>query len=309
MEDYLFAYEYWGNGVFSQHENMGIEQYLIERVGNQKPGGNKASVRFYTFNRDSIVLGYAQATDVLKQLDSGFGLARRVTGGSHVQTGPNIIAYSFVVPRDGTFKHFEDMRRYYADCVAGALQDIGLTSVEVDNKASIINVGGRPIAGHAIYWGIKSAMLHGVIALTPYDANKINSMVHLKSRRIGNEVYTEYDALRNSPAVLTELNGNNLGGERLREIVGDAILRRVTEGDYTEMSVDGDVLKESLFLLRKRLGREKWVSEREPPFTTQEVEAIPGEELSGNLRKGLGYCLYFGVEDKDFKRMAEPQVA
>ncbi|MBI2545498.1 MAG: lipoate--protein ligase family protein [Candidatus Aenigmarchaeota archaeon] len=306
MEDYLFAYEYWGNGAFSQHENMGIEQYLIERIGNQKPGGNKAALRFYTFNKDSIVLGYAQATDVIRKLDSDFGLARRVTGGSHVQTGPNIIAYSFVVPRDGTFRHFEDMRKYYASHVAGALEDIGLSSIEVDNKASIINVGGRPIAGHAIYWGIKSAMLHGLIALTPYDVNKINSMVYLRSRMIGNETFTEYDALRNSPAVSTELNGSNPENGRLRQLVGDAILRRVTEGDYTKMKVGDDVLRESLVLLRKRLGREKWVSEREPPLTTREVEEIPGEELAGNLRTGLGYCLYFAVEDKDFKKIAQP---
>lgn len=308
MEDYLFTYEYWGNGIFSQHENMGIEQYLIERVGNNLSNG-KAAVRFYTFKKDSIVLGYGQATDPIKSLNPDFGLARRVTGGSHVQTGPNIIAYSFVVPRDGTFKNFEDMRRYYAAHVAGALEDIGLTSVEADNKASVINVREKTIAGHAIYWGVKSAMLHGLIALTPYDVNKINSMIYLKSRQIGNETFTEYDALKNAPAVSTELNGSNSGNDRLRQVVGNAILRRVTEGDYTQMNVDDNVLRESLVLLRRRLGREKWVSEREPPFTIKEVEAIPGEELSGKLREGLGYCLWVTTDDKDFKKMAEPQAA
>jgi hypothetical protein len=37
------------------------------------------------------------------------------------------------------------------------------------------------------------------------------------------------------------------------------------------------------------------------------VEAIPGEELSGKLKKDLGYCMYIEVPDKDFAKMTLPE--
>ena len=123
----MFDYEYCGNKVYKSHLNMAFEEYLLERAAKT----SKASVRFYSFPKDSIVLGYAQDTDVIKKLDSNVELTRRATGGSHVQVGSNVLAYSFVVPRDGSFKNYSDMRTYYAESVANALIDLGLDNLKV----------------------------------------------------------------------------------------------------------------------------------------------------------------------------------
>ncbi|MBI2543212.1 MAG: lipoate--protein ligase family protein [Candidatus Aenigmarchaeota archaeon] len=283
---------------------MALEEFLIRRIADQKLN-DVAAIRFYSFPQDSIVLGYAQDTDVIKYLDSTVRLTRRITGGSHVQTGPNVISYSFVVPRDGSFKTYEDMRTFYADHVANALNGIGLDDVNVDNKASIIKVDGRPIAGHAMWWGIKSALLHGLITLTPYDVDKIADRVMLQQRKVGSQVYTEYSAIKNLPSVSDHLKAE-LDNRYLRELVGNAILREVTGNKYERKIVDDVIIQESIELFKQRYGKPLWINEHEPTFTEQEVEAIPGEELRGPLKKNLGYCLFIQVPDDDFKKMAQP---
>ncbi|MBI1978725.1 MAG: lipoate--protein ligase family protein [Candidatus Aenigmarchaeota archaeon] len=307
MPDRLFDYEHWGTGVLSADTNMALEEYLLKRVAEQK---SFAAMRFYSFARDTIVLGYAQANDAVKRLDAGVELTRRITGGSHVQTGKNIVAYSFVVPRDGSFRHFEDMRAYYAERVANSLGNIGIESVTVDNKASTINVGGRIIASHAIFWGVNSALLHGLIHLTPYDVDRIAERVMLQQRQIGSHTYSEYAALKNLPTVATELNGrisgNRIKDHVLRQLVSDAISQEVTGGHFEKKQIDDNVMARSSELFQKRYGTPLWVNEHRPTFTPVEVEAIPGEELDGPLRKNLGYCLFIQVPDSDFKEMSEP---
>ena len=59
-------------------------------------------------------------------------------------------------------------------------------------------------------------------------------------------------------------------------------------------------------LLQEKYDRTEWVEKRDRVFTRKEVEEIPGEELNGVLKKKLPYCLWIEVEDKDFRKMAEP---
>jgi len=305
----MFDYTYWGNGTYHSRLSMALEEYLLKQAAN-----GVASIRFFSFPkaRDSIILGYAQDTDVIKK-PNGADIARRLTGGSHVQVGSNVLAYTFAVPRNGEFRTYEDMRAYYAEHVANALDDLGIESIDIDNKASTINVDGKVVASHALIWGVKSALLHGLIVLDPYDVDKVNERVYLGCRKIGNKIYTEYSALRNIPAVSNLLKdvAPNLAGEaRLRvmkDLLGQAILRRVTKGKHRNRSIDNSVANEAFQIVKEKYGTDFWIKEREPPFTEEEIEEIPGEELKGPLKKGLGYCLFLQVPDKNFKKMAEPQ--
>ncbi len=287
----MFDYEYWGTGVFPAHVNMAIEEALAARVAQQR---TKAAIRFYGFPHDAIVLGYAQATDIIKNLH-GAELTRRITGGSHVQTGPNTIAYSFVVPRDGTFRTFEDMRAYYAERVASALEALGIDNVTVDNKASTIMVNDRIIASHAIWWGIERALMHGLLMMTPYDVNRVAARVAFQQRKIGNTYYSEYDALKNLATVGQETASAR--NDTLRALVSNAILAEVTKNMFERHAID--TLPEA----KRQYSASTWVSDHRPTFTPAEAEAIPGEELDGPLKKNLGYCLFLQVPDKDFKAM------
>ncbi|MBI2172623.1 MAG: lipoate--protein ligase family protein [Candidatus Aenigmarchaeota archaeon] len=300
----MFDYEYFGSGSYGALANMALEEYFLRMP-------MKATFRLYSFPRDATILGYAQATDAIKNRDSE--IARRISGGSHVQTGPNILAYSVAVPRDGTFRTYEDMRAYYAEKVALALESLGVENVDVDNRASTVNVDGRVIASHAMVWGVERALLHGLVIISPYDVDRMSERLHLGERRIGSGVYTEYAALKNMPVVsrlLDDVAPGRPESERmevLKEAAGDALLRHFTEGRYERMEIGGVVMAESERLVMKKFGRDVWLDMKKPPFTRDEIEEIPGEQLDGPLKNGLGYCMYSQVPDSKFKRMARPE--
>jgi len=313
MSEVLFPYEYWGVSLYPGYIQMALEEFLLKDIAQKgvKPEKRTAAVRFYSFPQDTVVLGYAQDTDAVKKMDNSFLVTRRITGGSHVQTGQNTMAYTFVVPRDGTFTNYEEMRAYYAELVARALSRLGLGDVAVDNKASIITVKGRIIASHAMFWGVQSALLHGLIILQPYDVDKIAERVVLQKRTIGRYIYSEYKALKNLPALSVELEKrlvrSLLEPPNIYRVVADVILQEVTRSRYKEQRITKEVISRSLEIVRQKYGADHWVKFRQPPYTRDEVEEIPGEELSGPLKQNLGYCLFIQVPDEDFKNMTEPE--
>ena len=300
----MFDYEYMGNSSYSADVNMALEEYIL-----RKP--KKASFRLWSFDKDAAILGYAQATDAVKKRDASFDVSRRISGGSHVQTGRNILAYSVAVPRDGTFVSYEDMRAYYAQKVALALESLGIDDVSVDNRASTVSVGGKVIASHAMVWGVERALLHGLVIISPYDAIKMKDRMHLGSRKIGSNMYTEYSAIRSIPVVsllLGKIAPAAPEGDRnevLKKIVGESLLANFTEGNHENVAVDSRVMAESRSLIKKKFGNSLWTEAKKPPFTEDEIEEIPGEKLDGPLKKGLGYCMYSQVRDKDFKKCCE----
>ena len=302
----MFNYEFWQNGSYPANVNMALEEYFLKRAEKT------ACLRVWSVPKDFGVLGYSQDTDVIKKIDSDFSVVRRASGGSHIQIGPNILAYTVTVPRDGTFKHYEDMRAFYAEKIARALENLGINNLTIDNKASTINVDGKVVASHAVVWGVNAGLLHGLVIIDPYNVDKINQRLALGSRKIGSNVYTEYSALKNIPAISRFLDSTakNLGQdqrtEALKTIVGQEIIKTVSEGQFKAMQVDAKALAEAQKLIQEKYGQEKWTNLKKPAFTKEQIEEIPGEQLDGPLKKDLGYCLYIQVQNKDFKKMAEP---
>ncbi|HLD84097.1 MAG TPA: hypothetical protein VI979_04565 [archaeon] len=297
----MFDYEYWGNATFPGAVNMALEEFMLRRAA----GTGKAIARFYSFPHDTIVLGYAQATDALKA--RSVNVVRRATGGSHVQTGPNVLAYSFTAPRHG-FTGIDDLRKHYAGCIERAFTGLGIENAKADNKASSVNINGKLAAAHATIWGVDSGLIHGLIAIDPYDMEKLAERLALGTRVINGKVYSEYDAIRNMPtmsSLLPELaKSATQRTEALKAIIGNAILREATNGKHKNKAVDDNIIAAAYPLLEKRYGAVPWTNERAPAFTEEEIEEIPGEELNGPLKKGLGYCMYLQVQDRDFKIMA-----
>src|SRR3989338_817142 len=288
----MFEYEYWFSDLYPTSVNMALEEYFLRR------SAKKGCLRLWSVPQDSGVLGYSQATDVIKKFGSGFNVVRRASGGSHIQIGPNILAYTITVPRDGTFRHYEDMRSFYSEKIAKSLENLGVNNITVDNKASTINVDGKVVASHAVVWGVNSALLHGLIIVDPYNVNKLSNRLVLGSRKIGSKTYTEYSALKNIPAIsqLLDNTAKNLNQkqrtEALKEIVSQEILKFITENKFKNKKIDKKILLESYKLIQKKYGQEKWTKLKKPPFTKEEIKEIPGEKLDGPLKKNLGYCLY-----------------
>ncbi|MEM3781658.1 MAG: hypothetical protein QXT43_01695 [Candidatus Micrarchaeaceae archaeon] len=307
----MFDYEYWGTNTFSIDTNMALEEYMLKRSEQNKV----ATVRFWNVKKDSVVLSYSEALySNIKRVDGTFDLTRRITGGSHVEFDEKCMAYTFTIPRDSSFSHFDEMRKYYADKVAAALAELGIDDAYADNKASTINVSDKVIASHAIFWGVKSALMHGLILIDHYDVDKIYARMRLEERKIGRHVYREYDALREAPVVKELIRRDETyvsESEKLAYLKGKisrAILAAVTEGrSYSQKQVTDSVVNEAMLLAEKNHAGPMWINERKPPYTKKEVEAIPDEaSLSGPLRRNLGYCLYIAVDNNSFRKMATP---
>ncbi len=305
----MFSYEYWGNDTLNIRANMALEEYLLDRSETEKV----ATIRFWNVAKDSVVLGYGESPSNIKRIDSTFDVARRITGGSHVQFDRHSLAYSFTVPRDGSFRHFEDMRGYFAEKVATALTELGIDNVSIDNRASTINVDGKVIASHAMFWGVGSALMHGLLLIDPYEVDKIYERVLLKERRIGKKVYTEYSALENAPNASNELREriDRIASDHRREyvkgLVASEVLRQIAGGKFEKRGVSSGVISTAENVVAERHVGIPWFEERKPPYTKEEVEAIPGEALDDLLKKEMGYCLYIQVKDKDFAKMALPE--
>lgn len=307
----MFDYTYWGNNSFPANINMALEEFFVKLAASEKI----PSIRFFTFDKDSIVLSYGQATDAIKKLDKGVELTRRLTGGSHVQQGPNALSYMFAVPRDGSFRTFIDMRAYYADIVGRAFENLGIENVEVDNRACGIKIEGRVAASHALFWGVESALLHGIIIVKPYEVEKIANRVWLKTRKIYGKTYTEEAALRNIPAVMHYLRdfAPNANPEQkltaVHELIAQEILKEATKGRYKKEQIDDKIIDRLQPLLHEKYSQKSWIEKRSPPFAEEEVEEIPGlygRKLDGRLMKNLPYCLWIEVKNRDFKKMALP---
>ncbi|MCX6815755.1 MAG: hypothetical protein NT120_02800 [Candidatus Aenigmarchaeota archaeon] len=305
----MFDYEYWGNNTFDSRFNMAMEEYLLKRAAET---GN-AQIRFFSMSSPSVIIGYGQATDPIRMYDGTFNVARRLTGGSHVHFDEKLMAYTVAVPNNGQFKNLGDMRAYYAGLIANTIRFLGAEDVEVDNRASTINVDGKVIASHAMIWGVKSALLHGLLNIEPYDVDTVNRRVFLAQRKIGGNTYTEYSALQNLPAVsfMLEKYAPDIKGQArlgvIKDFVSNALLFEITKDRYKAMAVQDGVAAQAMKLLTEKYGTESWVSGRDKPFTKDEIEEIPGEELNGELKKKLGYCFFLQVKDRDFKKMAKSE--
>lgn len=301
----MYNYTHWGLNTLSGRDNMALEELFLRRSAED----NSAHIRFYDFAKDTVVVGYAQDLDAVKQTSSRFDVIRRPSGGSHVHVGDNILAYSFIVPRDGSFRSHSDFRAYYAELVGKSLEQMGL-NVTVDNDACTVMANDKVIASHAITWGVQSALLHGLIMIDAYDMKRLVERIHLATRKIGSESYSEISALHRIPTVAGLLTAKPHATSQQRnryfkEILCGRILHNVA-GKHSNSFITDDVLARARKMLHQKYSNEAWIQSRKPAFTEEEVELIPGETLDGPLKKGLGYCLYSQVKDKEFKKMSEP---
>ncbi len=305
----MFDYEYWGTNTLAIKQNMALEEYLLKRSAEK----NVATIRFWNVDKDSAVIGYGESSQNIKNIDGSFDIARRITGGSHVQFDKSCLAYTFTAPRDGSFKHFDDMRKYFAEYISDSLTDIGIKDTYADNRSSTINIDGKVVASHAMFWGVDSALMHGLILVDHYDVEKIYNRMLLNERKIGRNTYSEYHALREAPAVMdlaapqTAIKDHDAKAAYVKGMLASKILSKITSSKYKGMDVSANVLSDSERLVLKNHTDQRWFEQRTPPYEKSEVEAIPGEELNGVLKKNLGYCMYIEVGDKAFSQMSIPK--
>jgi len=201
-----------------------------------------------------------------------------------------------------------------ATSAADGLRDIGI-SITIDPKSQTMQYenDGKVIGGYSTIWGIQKSQVHGLITISPYDAEKIKRRVFLKTWKIKGEFYSEYDALKIMPTVSSILNGgkkfrNEVYTEELKKKVAEVITKKLTEdGSFKNENIFDKVVNESIELAREKHSQDEWVYRHLPTFKRNEVEKIPGSELDGPLEKERGYCLWLFVKPENFREMSIPR--
>lgn len=290
-------FEFWGLEEFSAATNMGIDEHMMHYSAES----NSSVIRFYTVH-DAMGIGYAEQLKILTKDKPTFEVFRRPTGGSHVQVDSSTLMYAFAAPRNGTFETYKSMRTYFDEQIAKGLRDLGISSALANVDAATIDIDGKVVGGDSMLWGVQSGLLQGLLVIDPYDVEKINERMQLKTRMIDGKVYREFDALKNLPAISTYLDDNKK--QTAKEIVADSILQRITGESHTEVKINDRILNEARKFVGKRYGRRSWLEKHKPTFKKDEIEESPREELQGPLSTRDGYCFYGLISDDEFKQMA-----
>jgi len=160
--------------------------------------------------------------------------------------------------------------------------------------------------------GVKSALIHGLMMIDPLNMNKVMERIQLAQRVIKGETFSEANALAQIPTIthlLRKLKPHAASEQKsqfCKELMSTAILNEVAGKSHTKSLLSDNILLRARLMQEKKYAQEAWIKQRDPAFTPDEIEEMPGEELDGPLKEKLGYCLYIQVKDKDFKHMADP---
>lgn len=185
---------------FNAFENMAIDDAIFQHC---QKGSIPPTLRFYSWQRDTVSLGYFQDAFREVNLDYCHGahvdVVRRPTGGKAV-LHENDLTYA-VVARDDTPPFSSDIMETYrviSECLIGGLHRIGIDAYMMEegraHRAGTADafcfsvpsqyellVGGRKICGSAQVRGKGSFLQHGSI-LIDTDPAHIRSAIIIEDR-------------------------------------------------------------------------------------------------------------------------------
>lgn len=241
-------------------EHMAWDEYFLEEAHSTGEG----YFRVLDFESPAMVMARRTSPeDVQAAMQNGYDVTRRKTTGSTIPCLDNGLAYSVIVPTSSKPDRFysEEIGPRLNDCLSEFLEDDNLS---IDEKHHAIRYGeantpedvpsGRTVAGNSL-WGKNNAVLcHGVIALNPWDYEKVSDGLDLREG--------EVDVLSDLPAVSDTYSDT-------RESLLDELIPQFAGYDYSELSPDRENIED---LLEQKYDNEEW------------IKSVSGEE------KAKGHC-------------------
>ena len=130
-----------------------------------------------------------------------------------------------------SFANTEEIHRHFGSMIAGAISKIIDKSNSIElGKAYSIRVNGKPIAGNGQYLNLGTAFLyHGVMAILPWDAARINALLHLRNE--------DYEELKVLPSIKA-LSNHGKDAEGYKEMLVSGILGLVSAGNAAQKDID-----------------------------------------------------------------------
>ncbi|MBD3188286.1 hypothetical protein GF325_15735 [Candidatus Bathyarchaeota archaeon] len=240
--------------AYPVHLGLSIDEALVELAAISGSSDNKLNViRFYQFAPPCVVLGLHQDPgDIHMEYISSRQLqvGRRITGGGAIIMGvpdeDSQVGISIIYQHDDGFP-LKLGSRYalLASPIVHALRSIGIDARYQSN--SDITVGGKKIAGQAIFSTGTFTFMHSTVNIT-YD---LPTMLGVMGKVIEPSILLK---MHQSFTTLVDLLGNPNKGEILKSLKG-AIVDAMKEEWKAKIHVEP--LKRAEMQLARRMEREK----------------------------------------------------
>lgn len=239
---------------FGVYENLAVDEWLFhesERTG-------RAFLRVYTFPQPAIYLSQDQRVDDLRHENlDGIPYTRRWTGGGGaILCDRNVVGYTVIVPLSEA-KEQTDAHRKFGGKVRDVLLSKGLENVELWNEFSV-RINDQIIAGHGQRHGSKSFLYHGILALYPWDFDKLSLLLNLPPGEI--------EVIRKLPSV------NDFVPLTHEEFSRD-LIQKFGAVTLNDALFEQECLEEAKKLVQEKYANPEWI-----------------QKGQGKQYKGLGFC-------------------
>ena len=242
---------YLGNSKNNVFENMAIDEALMEIAEKE----NKFFFRTYDFNKDSIILASSDSPNNIKVIDKNIEVTRRISGGKPIYIDKNVFSYSFIGPlnKNSELQNGDDIHKFFGSMILNAIKEISTSENNIElGKAYAIKVNNKPIAGHGQHIGRTHAFLyHGVMAIGPWDADKINRYLKL--------IRSDYEYLKDLPSINKIAKIQKMDNEYYKNEITRRIVKTLNH-HFKSVETISDIDKKNLEIL-KNIKVEKYKSE------------------------------------------------
>lgn len=263
-------FAYFGYDKFDAYMNMAIDEALLSLP-------KKNYIRFYDFERPSLILAYVQhPDDVIWENVNGFDVTRRLSQGGVIMCSESTLCYSITVPK----KYFDFSKTHatFGSRVAHVLKKYaGENDVDVGEHFSV-RIGGKTVIGNGQRSRGDMILYHGTIALDPWDLDALSKTIRMDKE--------EAEFVRSLPCIRNYSKSTASFGRQSAfakyELV-KALLSGMTENSYSPIS---DSERNRILVAAGDLARKY----RDPKWVNLGPYSDRGEAHREKLMKGWGFC-------------------
>ena len=176
------AYFIENEKVFDSYMKMALDEaLLLKAVKTGTP-----ILRFYSWNKKAVAIGYFQSLEKEVKLDNckkdGLEIFRRLTGGGAVFKDPlGEYNYSVVMPESIITKDIKESHEFINKAVIKGLKKLGMDAYH--NGINDISVEGKKVSGNA-QTRLKGGVLHHGTLLVKFDIEKMNYYLDIPKEKL-----------------------------------------------------------------------------------------------------------------------------
>lgn len=253
--------------------NMAIDEFLLNKAAAEQ----KKFIRFYEFEKPSVILAYSESLNDVKTNNlNGIDLTRRKSNGSVIYCDDNVLTYSIIAP-DSFLKNPSYAHDHLSKKISKVLIDLEVKNISVGEHFSI-RVDNEPIAGHGQRWiPTKALLYHGVMAIDQWNVDAIDRTIVLREKQINGKLLREYDLIKSLPFL------RKYADVEKSEII-KKLLQEISEGNFSHYEISKSE-RDEIAILTENYKSEEWIE----------------KSHNGRLKEGLGFCLITFISPEKFE--------